>query len=333
MFCAGTITTIESSHNMSRTPPTVLHSYVNPSHSRKRRLVVALVLQVCIGLGEIAAGIASHSISLLADAGHNLIDAAGIGLAIFAVLWATAPGNERRSFGNHRATILAALANAAATAAVTVGIVVESIIRLMHPSHVDGLVITVTATLSLALNGLAALVLHEKAPDLNMKTSYFHMAADMLSSLAVVAAGVVLMINPSLVRVDAIAPFVVAAFILYLAYGILKESVGVLMESTPAGITPHDLIDSIESIEGVDEVHDLHVWSLSSEFRALSAHLVIAGHPSLEDAQAIAEGARKMLRSSYGIDHATLELECERCSWSNDIHMPATFSNGNEPTQ
>ncbi len=318
---------------MSDTPPTVLHSYVNPSRSRKRRLVVALGLQVCIGLGEIVVGIASHSISLLADAGHNLIDATGIGLAIFAVLWATAPGSERRSFGNHRATILAALANAGATAAVTVGIVVESILRLMHPSHVDGLVITVTATLSFALNGLSALVIREKAPDLNMKTSYFHMAADMLSSLAVVTAGVVLMIDPSFERVDAIAPFVVAAFILYPAYGILKESVVVLMESTPAGITPHDLINSIESIEGVDEVHDLHVWSLSSEFLALSAHLVIIGHPSLEDAQAIAEKARKMLKSSYDIAHATLELECERCSWGNDIHMPARFSNGNEPAR
>ncbi|MHB8262178.1 MAG: cation diffusion facilitator family transporter [Acidimicrobiales bacterium] len=286
-------------------------------------MAVALALQLCIGLGEIAASMASHSISLLADAGHNLIDAAGIGLAIFAVLWATAPGNERRSFGNHRATILAALANAAATAAVTVGIVVESIIRLMHPQHVDGLVVTVTATLSFVFNGLSALVIHEKSPDLNMKTSFFHIAADMLSSLAVVAAGVVLMIDPSFMQIDAIAPFVVATFILYLAYSLLKESVVVLMESTPAYITPHELIDSMESIEGIDEVHDLHIWSLSSEFHVLSAHLVVVGHPTLEDAQAVAEKVREALRASYGIAHATLELECEHCIQSDSIHMPA----------
>ncbi len=296
-------------------------------------MAVALVLQLGIGLGEIAASVASHSISLLADAGHNLIDAAGIGLAIFAILWATAPSNERRSFGNHRATILAALANAAATAAVTVGIVVESIIRLVHPQHVDGLVVTVTATLSFVLNGLSALVIREKSPDLNMKTSFFHIAADMLSSLAVVAAGIVLMIDPSLVQIDAIAPFVVAAFILYLAYSLLKESVDVLMESTPAYITPQDLIDSMESIQGIDEVHDLHVWSLSSEFHALSAHLVVVGHPTLEDAQAVAEKARAALRSSYGIAHATLELECERCIQSDDIHMPTASLASNDPQE
>ncbi len=288
--------------------------------SRKQRLTAAVVLQILIAAGEIGAGLFAHSVALLADAGHNLVDAGSMVLALFAVYWAAAPRDERKSYGGHRATILAALANVALISIVTAGIVVESVLRLLHPERVDGLIVMATAFGALCLNGAAAFVLNEKTLDLNMRTSRFHAAADAIASLAVVVAGIVLVIDPSLVQADAIAPLVVVLFILYFGYGLLKESIEVLMENTPAGVDPALIQAGMEAVAGVESVHDLHIWSLSREYQVLSGHVVVEGHPSLEEAQVVSDALRNLLRESYGIAHATLELECEPCEQVDESH-------------
>ncbi len=282
--------------------------------SRSARLVTALALNVALVAGQVVAGLVAHSTALEADAGHNLTDVAAIGISLWAVRWALRPRSEIRSYGNHRGTILAALGNAALLGVVTMAIVAEGIARLLHPGHVHaGLVVGVAAA-AVVVNGAAALVVHESGRDLNIRSVVVHMVGDLGASLVVVAAGLVILLGgPGFDAADPAASLAVAAIILYEAVHIAKESADVLLESTPADVDLPALRAAITSTPGVAEVHDLHVWSLSSDYRALSAHLVLAGHPTLEQAQAVGNDVRSGISGPFEIAHSTFELECERC--------------------
>jgi cobalt-zinc-cadmium efflux system protein len=290
--------------------------------TRTRRLKVALGINLALVVGQVAAGVVAHSTSLLADAGHNLTDVAGLALALAAVRWALRPRSANRTFGNHRGTILAALANSAALAVMTGLIVALSVTRLVHPKAVDGGVMVVVAAVAVAANLAAALVLAEPGRDLNMRAAMVHMVADVAASLTVLAAGLVIVATGGGAwdRVDPIASLVVAALIVAQAVGLVRESAEVLLESTPADLDVAELRAAMAATPGVGDVHDLHVWSLSSEVRALSAHLVLTGHPSLEEAQAVAGAVRATVEVPFGLAHTTLELECERCD--DDLDDP-----------
>jgi cobalt-zinc-cadmium efflux system protein len=275
---------------------------------------VTLGVNVALAAGQIVAGVVAHSTGLLADAGHNITDVAGLTMSLVAVRWALRPRNPEHSFGYHRGTILAALANAAIIAAVTVAIVVVGVGRLLHPQPVQGGVVVGVALGAFAVNALAAVVLHEGGPDLNMRGAAFHMTADAAASLVVAAAGAVILIDPHLRRADPIASLAVGTLIIIEAYRLLRSSLGVLLESAPADVDLAALTGAMVTIAGVAEVHDLHVWSLSSEVRALSAHVVVVGHPSLEEAQAIGDRVKAAVAGPFTIAHSTLELECERCT-------------------
>ena len=282
--------------------------------SRRRRLGVALLLQLALVAGEAVASVVAHSAALVADAGHNLVDAIGIGLASFAIVLTARSRSDKRSYGNYRATILVALANTAAIAGVSAAIIAVSVVRLIHPVKVDGPVIIAAAGASVVLNGMSALILREGEPDLNMRAIFYFQATDMVASLAVVVAGIIVSARPSLYVVDALAPLLVAGFIIQQAWGLSRHSVHVLLESTPAGMDVRAMLDTMERVEGVEEVRDLHVWSLSSELHALSAHVVVSGSPSLDSAQRTVADLKRLLHSDYSVAHVTLELESERCA-------------------
>jgi cobalt-zinc-cadmium efflux system protein len=289
------------------------------SAKRRTRLSAALGINVALVVGELVAALASHSSALLADAGHNLTDVAGLGAALFALAWAAKPRNEARSFGNHRATILAALFNAIALAMVTVSIVVLSIARLIHPETVNGRTLAVVAGVVLVTNAVAALVLRDGSADLNMRAAMVHMSADVLSAALAVAAGVVIVLGGHGADLaDPAASLAVSVIIVLQAYRLVRASVDVLLESTPRDIDLVALRSAITGVDGIGEVHDLHVWSLSSEVRALSAHLVLEGHPTLEQAQALGQQVRAAVAVRFELAHTTLELECERCADLDD---------------
>jgi len=281
--------------------------------SRSRRLGVALGLNVVLAAAQVVGGLAAHSVGLLSDAGHNVTDVAGVGVSLVAVRWAMRPRSPERSFGYHRGPILAALANAAVIAVVTAAIAVASILRLFHPHAVHGGVVAVVAGAAFVVNGLAALMVRDGSGDLNMRAAALHMTGDAMGSLAVVAAGVVLVLDPSPVWVDPAASLVVAAVIVVEAVRLLRSSVDVLLESAPADVDLGELTAAMGGVPGVAEVHDLHVWSLSSDVRALS-DLVLAGHPSLEEAQLVGDRVKAAIGEPFTIAHSTLELECERCA-------------------
>jgi cobalt-zinc-cadmium efflux system protein len=281
--------------------------------SRIGRLTITLAVTVALAVGQLVAGLVAHSTGLLADAGHNITDVAGIAMSLVAVRFILRPRNPALSFGYHRGTILAALANAAIIAAVTVAIVVGGIERLLHPRPVEGGVVVGVALGAFAVNALAALALRDESSDLNMRSAALHMTADAAASLVVAVAGVLILVNAHLRWADPAASLTVAALIIVQAYRLLRASLTILLESTPADLDLAALTAAMDSIPGVAEVHDLHVWSLSSEVRALSAHVMVVGHPTLEEAQAIGDLVKAAVAEPFSIAHTTLELECERC--------------------
>jgi cobalt-zinc-cadmium efflux system protein len=281
---------------------------------RQRRLATAAAVNGALVVVEVAAGIVAHSSALLSDAGHNLADVAAVALSLAAVRWALRPRSELRTYGNHRGTILAALANATVLAVVTCAIVALAVDRLVHPVAVHGALMSVVAGAALVVNGAAALVLREPGRDLNLRSVALHMTADAASAAAVVVAGLVVVVAGQRADLaDPAASLTVAALVLVQAVRVLRESADVLLESTPSDVDLGELRAALSSVEGVGEVHDLHVWSLSSDYRALSAHLVLTGHPSLEEAQAVGGVARDRVTRCFGIAHTTFEMECERC--------------------
>jgi cobalt-zinc-cadmium efflux system protein len=281
---------------------------------RTRRLAISLVLNLGLVVAQVAFGIVAHSTGLLADAGHNLTDVGALALSLAAVRLALRPASPARSFGNHRATILAALANAVLIAAVTVLIVASSVHRLLHPQHVEAGIVVLVAAVGLIVNGIAALLLTEEGHDLNMRAAVLHMVGDALASAAVLVAGLVLLAVPSASWLDPVSSLVVAAVIVTQAAGVFRSSIAVLLESTPSDVDLDTLTESMAGVTGVAGVHDLHVWSLSSNVRLLSAHLVLTGHPTLEEANVVGDRVKHAIGGPFGIAHSTLELECEPCA-------------------
>ena len=282
--------------------------------SRSLRLRLALGLNVALVAAQVVAGIAAHSIGLVADAGHNLADVAAVTLAIFAVHLAGRPSDDRRSFGFHRGTILAAQANAAALLVVMALIVYEAVNRFLHPHDINAGAVIVVASAATLINLLAARVLDDHSHDLNMRAARLHMTSDALTSASVAVAAIVIAATGGNDWLDPVVSLVIALVIGLRAVQLLGAATNVLLEATPADVDPSALVAAMTAVAGVEAVHDLHTWSLSSEYRALSAHVVLEGEPSLAQAQRICDDVKQIVGSRFGISHATLEPEAQHCA-------------------
>ena len=282
--------------------------------SRSRRLGVALGLNVALVAGQVVFGVVAHSLGLLADAGHNLSDVAAVVVSLVAVRWARRAPTAERSYGYHRGTILAALLNAATIVAVSGAILYEGFRRLAHPQPVDAGIVIGVALAAFAVNAGAALALREKGSDLNMRAALLHLVGDAVASLGVAVAGLVILLTGRFLWLDPAASVAIGVLIAVEAFQLVRQAAEVLLESTPRDVDLDRLTETMRTVEGVETVHDLHVWALSSEVRALSAHLVLAGHPSLEEAQVVGDRVKAAVAAPYAIAHSTLELECEPCA-------------------
>jgi len=282
--------------------------------SRSRRLGIALGLNVGLVLAQVVFGLIAHSLGLLADAGHNLSDVAAVVVSLVAVRWARRAPTAERSYGHHRGTILAALINAAMILAVSGAILWEGLRRLAHPHPVQAGLVVGVALAAFAVNGVAALVLRGHDSDLNMRSALLHMAGDAVASLGVAVAGVVILLTGRFLWLDPVMSMAIGGLIAIEAFQLVRQAAEVLLESTPRDVDLRRLTSTMSTVEGVENVHDLHVWSLSSEVRALSAHLVLSGHPSLEEAQVVGDRVKSAVATPFSIAHSTLELECEPCA-------------------
>ncbi len=275
---------------------------------------MALWLNVALVVTQVVAGIAAGSVGLLADAGHNLSDVAAVVISLLAVRLAMRPPTPRRSFGYHRATILAAQANAASVLVVTLLVAVEAVRRLGDPPEVQGVTVAVIAAVAVVVNLAAARVLHGHGDhDLNLRSALMHMVGDAAASAVVLGAGVAIALTGGWAWLDPVASLAVATFVSWRAVGLLRETADVLLETAPAHLDVAAVAAVVAADPAVEDVHDLHAWSLSSEVNALSAHLVLRGQPSLAEAQTVADRVRHTLADRFGIVHTTLELECDSC--------------------
>ena len=281
--------------------------------TRELRLRLVLGLNLALAAALVAAGFLAHSLGLLAAAGDTVTDVGAVFLSLLAVRLTRRSPNAQRSFGYHRSTILAAQANAAAILIVTGLIVVEAVRRLPDPPSVHGGAVLLVAGIAALVNGVAALVLAGDRHDLNMRAVLLDTAGDAAANAGVAAAGAAILLTGGNEWLDPAVSLVIAAVIAVRAVRLLMQAADVLLESTPAGLDLDELASAMADVEGVDAVHDLHVWSLSSEVRALSAHLVLSGHPTLEEAQVVGDRLRATIGPRFAIAHATLELECESC--------------------
>jgi cobalt-zinc-cadmium efflux system protein len=272
-----------------------------------RRLIVSLGLNLVITLLQVVGGIIANSLGLLSDAAHNLSDVVALGLSLWAVRLGRRGAPPRRTFAYKRAEILVALFNSAVLVAISVYIVVEAVRRLLDPQPVEGLWVIILAAGGLVINGAAALLLRSHGHDLNLRSAFLHLVGDAVTSLGVMLSGVVLYFwdwNYA----DAIVSILVSLWIAREAVKIVRSTVNVLMEGTPEGVEFAVLEQAVRGIPGVRGVHDLHVWSISSNNLALSAHVEV-DDAAVSEAVAIVSAIKGMLAGTFGVGHVTLELE------------------------
>src|SRR3989475_2111770 len=283
------------------------------------KLRLALGLTLAILVIELAGGLLSHSLALLSDAGHVLTDVFALGLAWFAIEQSKRPADQRRSYGYQRVGILAALLNAVALIVIVLAIGFEAVRRLMAPEPVQGGTVIATALAAIAINALVILTLRGNGQNLNLRAALLHVTGDVASSAGVVVAGAVILFTGWL-YIDPLLSLAIAAFIAYSAWGIVRETVNLLMEGTPHEIDLGAVTSEISGTSLVTGVHDLHVWALSSEDVALSCHIVIAD-TSLGEAEHVVRDLETRLCDRFAIGHTTIQVEsCHPCG---EIHHGA----------
>jgi len=274
--------------------------------SSTRALVLVLALTTAFMVVEIVGGLWTGSLALLADAGHMLSDNLSIVLALGAIWLARRPSTPRRSFGFQRAEILAAFVNGLALVLVSLWIVVEAVRRLGDPPEILGGWMFAVALIGLAVNAVAALILLRSGREtLNVEAAFRHVLADLLGSAGVIVAALIILAT-GWTQADAIVSIVIALLIVWSAWSILRDSAAILMEATPSGIDARSVGRSIAEIQGVTNVHDLHVWTITSGFDALSAHVLVGRG---DDCHARRREIEEMLARKYGIEHTTLQVD------------------------
>src|SRR5271166_684964 len=257
------------------------------------------------------AGLRAHSLALLSESGHNVSDFLALLLSFAAVYFQSRPASDSKTFGYHRAGVLAAFINAATLIVISLWIAVEAVHRLSAPVAVQPRLMMIVAAAGVLMNGVIAALLWGVARDVNMRSAFIHMAGDTLSTAAVIAGGAgILFTGPN--WIDPVLSLLIAALILWSSLGIVRETLNILLEGTPRGCSLPEIRSGMEAVEGVINVHDLHVWSLGSQSRALACHVCIADIPPSESA-CILEKLNHVLKEHFQIAHTTIQFEHVVC--------------------
>src|SRR6185369_16273779 len=277
----------------------------------KKRLAIVLALTSAYLVAEVIGGLLTHSLALLADAGHMLTDVAGLILALFAIRFAERPATPERTYGYYRIEILAALVNAVVLIGISLYILYEAYERFRNPPEIQSGGMLAVALVGLVVNIAGIYILKSASEEsLNMKGAYFEVLSDMLTSIGVIVAGII-MLTTGWYYADPLISAGIGLFILPRTWMLLRDAVGVLLEGTPHDVNLAALRESIRTVEGVADVHDLHVWSLTSGINAMSVHAVLADH-SLHDE--VLAAVQKKVTSEFKIAHATVQVECKGCT-------------------
>ncbi|MBM3178757.1 MAG: cation transporter [Chloroflexi bacterium] len=293
-----------------------IHSHFGDlANQTTKRLALSLGLTAGFVVVEIIAGIIGNSLALLTDAAHNFTDVIALGLSWYAVKLATQPAHAGKTFGYHRAGILVALINSTTLVLIVLGIFYEAYRRIISTSEVNAPILIGTGMIAFLINaGTAWLVKSGSEHDLNLRSAFLHLMGDVMSTLGAVIAGVIIFFT-NWNWLDPLVSVLIGVFILWNAWGILRQSIHILLESTPESIDLDSMVADLLLVDGVYGVHDLHVWSVSENLRMLSAHIVTED-ALVSTGMSIHQNVNELLAHKYNIQHATLQLECEGCEHS-----------------
>jgi cobalt-zinc-cadmium efflux system protein len=289
-----------------------LHSHHHPTASG-RILIWSLLATSAFVIFELVAGIRAHSLALISDAGHNATDALALLLAWFAIYLQSKPADESRTFGYHRAGVLAAFLNALTLIALSGWIFYEGVIRLLNPVAVDEFSMLWVAAGAMVLNGGIMLGLHRTGDkDINIRAAFIHMLGDLLGAAGIVIGALVIHFT-GWTRIDPILSFALSFLVIWTAWDITRESMNILLEGMPRGVDLSEVSRGIRAVEGVLDVHDLHIWCLGSNSSALSCHVLIEDMPPSRS-DSILHCLNHMLGDRFHIHHTTVQFEHVSCA-------------------
>jgi cobalt-zinc-cadmium efflux system protein len=280
--------------------------------SAQRNMLVVLSITAGIMIAEIIGGLLANSLALLSDAGHMLTDLLALGLSLVAMRFARKPPTPAKTFGFYRLEILAAFCNGMLLLIISLYIFYEAYHRLIDPREIKGLYMLLVAAIGLLANGAGIAILRKSTlRSLNMRSAFFHLVGDTISSAGVIVGGIVI-IYTGWYMVDPIISILIGGLILRGAYSLARESIDILLEATPKDINVEEMASDLVRIEGVKDVHHLHLWTITSGLYAMSAHVVINDLLISKSSQ-ILEEIEKLLQGKYSMEHITIQFESESC--------------------
>jgi len=301
-----------------------MHAHVHGTGSPTRVLKVSLVATLAYIVLLVVAGIRAHSLALLSEAGHNLSDFLALLLSLVAVYFQSRPANSSKTYGYHRAGVLAALVNATSLVGVSFFIFYEAFQRLQHPPEVHAGLMMWVAAAGVAMNGAIAFVLYRSGGDVNIRSALLHEVGDTFSTAAVIFGGWAILITGNY-WIDSVLSVGIGVLILWSGFGIVRETLNILLEGTPRGMKLEKIESAIRSVNGVNDVHDLHVWSIGSETHALSCHISIADIPP-SVSERILRDVKERLLHDFHIDHTTIQFEHAVCEVAHGCVIPVSES-------
>jgi len=283
------------------------HTHIHSSNHGDKKLIYAVSVNILLTFVQIVGGLISGSLSLIADAIHNASDAASLGIAIFARKIAKRPPDTFKTFGYKRAEIIAALINLTTLMLIGLYLVYEAIWRLYQPIEIEGWIVIVVAGIALLVDVITAALTYAMSKDsLNIRAAFLHNVSDVLSSIGVIIAGVVILLL-GWVWIDALITFLIAGYILYQGFTEIPKTINILMDGTPEHLSIGEVISALENIDGVCNVHHVHIRQLDEHKNALEAHIV--ADRSIEENESIKRKIKSRLRDEFLIKHTTLEFE------------------------
>jgi len=293
------------------------------SETGGRDLLIALSITVLMMIVEAVGGILSNSLALLSDAGHMLTDNLALLLSFFAVKFSTMPATERKTFGFYRLEILAALLNGIILVVISIYIMYEAYMRMVHPQPVQGGLMLIVAIIGLIANIIGAFFLFKHShSSLNIRGAYLHILGDALSSVGVVIGGSII-IYSGWYLIDPILSILISLVIIYGSWTLVTESANILLEAVPSHINIQTVAVEMAKIAGVREAYHIHVWTITSGVYAMSAH-VLVDDQMVSGSRNISDEIRDLLSRKFNILHSTIQLECEQCDTAAVCNLPNT---------
>ena len=313
----------EHSHNHEHTHG---HENLRVTAGGRQDLLIALSITVLMMIAEVVGGLLSNSLALLSDAGHMFTDNIALLLAFFAMKFATRPATGKKTFGFYRLEILAALLNGIVLVLISLFIMYQAYMRMVHPQPVEGRLMLLVAIISLVANVAGAFLLFKHShASLNIRGAYLHIIGDALSSIGVVIGGIII-IYADWYLIDPILSIIISMIIIYGSWALVKESVNILLESVPAHIDIDTVTAEISQVEGVREAYHIHIWAITSGVYSMSAHVLIDDQ-LISGCRNIVDEIRELLSKKFNILHSTIQLECDRCEIGPVCSLPTDARN------